>query len=46
MIQNTQNITYIKIIIHKITVKYVIYTLEQKHTKHTTKHTKTYKFTV
>jgi hypothetical protein len=38
MIQNTQNVTYTKIIIlHKITIKYIIYTIKQKHTKHATK---------
>jgi hypothetical protein len=35
MKQNTQNITY-------ITIKYIIYKIKQKHTKHTTTHANTH----
>jgi hypothetical protein len=36
MRQNTQNGTYITIKIHKITIKYTIYQIKEKHKKHTT----------
>jgi len=36
MKQNTQNRTYITIRIHEHKIKYIIYKIKQKHSKHTT----------